>query len=381
LSDEVSNSTGVRNQLNGRLAAFLQAGLLLVACFSPVCLWAEGDTIGLAAPQKSQVEKVFPQKPSYSPYAGRNYPTRPFFGDTHLHTSFSMDAGALGARLTPKDAYLFASGAELRTSSGQQAKLSRPLDFLVVADQSDNMGFFPDLFAGKPQILANPTGRIWYDMLQSGQGGQAALEIIVAFSQGTFPKELMYFPDTDQYRDAWNVTIEAADAHQRLPAHIGYSKGVPMGGDLAAAPEGKSPRFLVAALKDPMGANLDRYQVVKGWLDSKGKLHEKVYDVAWSGDRTPDPQTGKVPSVGSTVDVESATWTNTMGAPELAVVREDPDFDPSEPAFYYGRVIEIPTPRWTAYDAQRFNISALPDTRMTITERAYTAPIWYTPGQ
>ena len=115
----------------------------------------------------------------------------------------------------------------------------------------------------------------------------------------------------------------------------------------------RSPTFLVAALKDPIGANLDRYQIIKGWLDKDGKLHEKIYDVAWSGDRRPGGD-GKLPSVGSTVDVANATWTNTIGAPELITVWKDPDFDPSQPAFYYGRVIEIPTPRWTAYDAKRY---------------------------
>ncbi|MCZ7565786.1 MAG: DUF3604 domain-containing protein [Burkholderiales bacterium] len=173
--------------------------------------------------------------------------------------------------------------------------------------------------------------------------------------------------------------FEPQDAHNRLPAQIGYTKGVPMGGDLADAPTGKVPTFLVAALKDPIGANLDRYQIVKGWLDKDGRLHEKVYDVAWSGARKPDPKTGKVPAVGSTVDVAEATWTNTIGAPELIAVWKDPEFDASQPAFYYGRVIEIPTPRWTAYDAKRFGVKPLPGTAMTITERAYTSPIWYTP--
>jgi hypothetical protein len=154
-----------------------------------------------------------------------------------------------------------------------------------------------------------------------------------------------------------------------------------MGADLSAAPKGKSPTFLVAALKDPLGANLDRYQIVKGWLDKSGKLHEKVYDVAWSGDRKPDPGTGKLPPVGNTVDVANATWTNTIGTPELIAVWEDPDFDPEEPSFYYGRVIEIPTPRWTAYDAKRFGVKPLDGTTMTIQERAYTSPIWYTPGK
>jgi hypothetical protein len=611
---------------------------------------------------KAKADAVHKRAPNYSPYAGRDFPTRPFFGDTHLHTSFSMDAGAFGARVGPRDAYRLARGEEIMASSGQPVKLSRPLDFLVVADHSDNMGFFPDLFAGKPEILAHPTGRKWYDMVQSGQGAQAALEIIVAFSHGTFPKEIMYFPGTRGYRGAWQETIDAAehynepgrftafigfewtsntggnnlhrnvifrdnadrarqvepftvyppfgsdnpvelwkwmeayekktggsvlaiahngnlsngtmfpvveafgkkldrdyvetrarwerlyeatqtkgdgeahpfpspndefaaferwdhgnldgsvpktkemlefeyarsalknglrlerdlgtnpykfgmvgssdahtglaameednffgkttpqepsphrmtatffadpktgikvmdwqvsssgyaavwarentraaiwdamqrretyattgtrmvvrffggfdfvaaDANNRLPAHVGYTKGVPMGGDLSAAPNGKAPTFLVAALKDPIGANLDRYQIVKGWLDRGGKLHEKVYDVAWSGARKPDTG-GKLPSVGSTVDVANATWTNTIGAAELSAVWRDPEFDASQPAFYYGRVIEIPTPRWTAYDAKRLGAKPLPGTQMTVTERAYTSPIWYTP--
>ncbi len=613
---------------------------------------------------KEQAAKGFPSKPPYSPYAGRDFPTRPLFGDTHTHTSFSMDAGAFGARLGPADAYRFAKGQEVVASSGQRAKLSRPLDFMVVADHSDNMGFFPDLLAGKPEMLADPTGRKWYDMIQSGKGAEAAIEIIVAFSQGTFPKKLMYLPGTSAYRSAWRETIKAADdanepgrftafigfewtsntggnnlhrnvifrengerarlvepftvypplgsdnprelwkwmaaaeektdsemlalahngnlsngrmfpiiesfggnkidrayadgrtrweplyevtqikgdgethpflspndefanferwdkgnldlseakkpemlefeyarsalknglklevelgvnpykfglvgstdshtglaaveednffgktsssepsadrashpfmkapsgavimgweqtasgyaavwasentraaifdamkrrevyattgprmivrffggfdfeakdAQNRLPARIGYTQGVPMGGDLSNAPKGKPLTFLVAALKDPIGANLDRYQVIKGWLDAKGQLHEKIYDVAWSAGRKPDPKTGKLPSVGNTVDVDNATWTNTIGAPELIAVWSDPDFDPAQRAFYYGRVIEIPTPRWTAYDAKYFGVKMPKEVPMTTTERAYTSPIWYTPG-
>jgi hypothetical protein len=609
----------------------------------------------------TRLTKAFPTSRPYSPYAGRNFPTRPFFGDTHLHTGFSMDAGAFGARTSPRDAYRLARGEEIMASSGQPVKLSRPLDFLVVADHSDNMGFFPDLNAGKPEILADPTGRKWYDMVKSGQGGAAAMQIISAFSQGTFPKSLMYFPGTRAYKGAWQETIAAAetyndpgrftafigyewtsntggnnlhrnvifrdnadrasqvepftvyppfgsdnpvdlwkwmdayqqktggsvlaiahngnlsngrmfplveafgkpvdaayattrarferlfevtqtkgtgeshpylsptdefadfelwdkanldgsvakakdmlqyeyarsglkiglkleqqlginpykfgmvgssdahtglaameednffgkttpqepnpermletfvnspnakimdwevgasgyaavwatdntreaiwdamerretyattgprmivrffggwdfvaaDAQDRLPAQIGYAKGVPMGGDLRAAPAGKAPTFLVAALKDPIGANLDRVQIVKGWLDAAGALQEKVYDVAWSDERRADPRSGKVPPVGNTVDVANATWTNTIGDPELAAVWKDPDFNPSLRAFYYLRVIEIPTPRWTAYDAKRFGVKPLEGTRMTITERAYTAPIWYSP--
>jgi len=635
-------------------------GSVLLAFITALTVPAAAQDAG--APDSAALRKVAPKRP-YSPYAGRNFPTRPFFGDTHLHTSFSMDAGAFGARVGPREAYRLARGEEITASSGQPVKLSRPLDFLVVADHSDNMGFFPDLLAGKPELLANPTGRKWYDMIQSGQGADAAMQIIVAFSQGTFPKELMYFPGTRAYKGAWQETIAAAeayndpdrftafigfewtsntggnnlhrnvvfrdnatrasqvepftvyppygsdnpvdlwkwmdayqqktggsvlaiphngnlsngtmfpmveafgkpidaeyaatrarwerlyevtqtkgtgeahpflspndefadfeiwdkgnldgsvakkkemlefeyarsalknglrleerfgvnpykfgmigssdahtglaaldednffgkttpqepspermtatfmnnpktgvkimdwevsasgyaavwatentreaiwdamerretyattgprmivrffggwdfepkDASDRLPAYLGYTKGVPMGGDLRQAPAGKAPTFLVAALKDPIGANLDRIQVVKGWLDAKGEVHEKVYDVAWSDNRKPDPKTGTLPPVGYTVDVPNATWTNTIGAPELGTVWKDPGFDPAQRAFYYARVIEIPTPRWTAYDAKRFGSKPLPGTQMIVTERAYTAPIWYTP--
>jgi hypothetical protein len=610
---------------------------------------------------KATAEKVFPAKRAYSPWAGRDFPSRPLFGDTHLHTAFSFDAGAFGARLLPSDAYRFAKGEEITASSGQPAKLSRPLDFLVVADHSDNMGFFPDLLAGKPELLADPTGRKWYDMIQSGKGADAAIEMIIAFSQGTFPKPLLSLPGTPAYRSAWLETIKAAeeanepgrftafigyewtsntggnnlhrnvifrdsgdrasrvepfitmspygsdnprdlwkwldayeaktggdvlaiahngnlsngrmfpiiesftgkpidsayaatrakwerlyeatqikgdgethpylspndefanferwdkgnldlselktpgmlefeyarsalklglklenelgvnpykfgmigstdahtglaaveeenffgkttssepsatradhpfvktdkavitgweqtasgyaavwatentreaifdamerretyattgprmivrlfggydftaaDASTRSPAVIGYTRGVPMGADLGPAPAGKAPTFLVAALKDPIGANLDRYQIVKGWVDAKGEMQEKVYDVAWSGDRKPGAD-GKVPPVGSAVDVASATWTNTIGTPELIAVWTDPDFDPAQRAFYYGRVLEIPTPRWTAYDAKYFNVKMGPEVTMEMQDRAYTSPIWYTP--
>jgi hypothetical protein len=651
----LNSANGIKRREFIRIAAAAVAAVAV-----PVLAQVQTDVGTL---DKEQAAKGFPSKPPYSPYAGRDFPTRPFFGDTHLHTSFSMDAGAFGARLGPKEAYRFAKGEEIMASSGQRVKLSRPLDFLVVADHSDNMGFFPKLFAGDPNFLADPTGRRWYDMIQSGKGAEAAIDIIVSFSQGKFPKALESLPGTAAYRSAWRETIKAAeesndpgrftafigyewtsntggnnlhrnvifrddgtkaslvepyttqkplgsdnprdlwkwmasyeqktagnvlaiahngnlsngrmfpiiesftgkpldreyadtraqwerlyevtqikgdgeahpflspndefanferwdkgnldlselkkpdmlefeyarsalknglkleqqlgvnpykfgligstDAHtglaaveednffgktsssepdadrathpfiktdkatimgweqtssgyaavwatentreaifdamqrkevyattgpriivrfyggfdfeakdgeNRLPAKIGYTKGVPMGGDLSNAPKGKSPTFLVAALKDPIGANLDRYQVIKGWLDAKGQLHEKIYDVAWSAGRKPDPKTGKLPSVGTTVDVDNATWTNTIGAPELIAVWSDPEFDPAQRAFYYGRVIEIPTPRWTAYDAKYFGVKMPKEVPMTTTERAYTSPIWYTPG-
>jgi Protein of unknown function (DUF3604) len=185
-------------------------------------LWAAATMAALALPVLAQEAVTTPQgerqavgitgtfdraaaekarrQPSYSPYAGRNFPTRPFFGDTHLHTAVSFDAGAFGARLGPPDAYRLARGEEITASSGQQVQLSRPLDFLVVADHSDNMGFFPELLAGSPAVLADATGRRWYNMIQSGQGADAAVEMIVAFSQGTFPEALLVTAGTPMYR-------------------------------------------------------------------------------------------------------------------------------------------------------------------------------------
>ncbi|MBW2476593.1 MAG: DUF3604 domain-containing protein, partial [Deltaproteobacteria bacterium] len=174
----------------------------------------------------------------------------------------------------------------------------------------------------------------------------------------------------------WEFTDE--DSQSRMPARIGYDKGVPMGGDLYDAPKDKAPTFLVAAVKDPYSGNLDRIQIIKGWLDKKGETHEKVYDVVWSGDRKPGKD-GKLPAVGNTVDVKKATWTNTIGAAELITTWEDPDFDSQEKAFYYARVIEIPTPRWTAYEAKRYGVEMPEKVPMVTQERAYTSPIWYNP--
>jgi hypothetical protein len=608
---------------------------------------------------------AFPAQNHYSPYAGRGFPTNVYWGDTHLHTGMSMDAGAFGARLMPEDAHRFARGEEVTSSTGQRVKLSRPLDFLVVADHSDNMGFFPRLAAGDPKMLADPTGRKWYDMVQAGgqEGVKAAVEIIQSLTMNTMPEALAILPGSDVYRSAWEVSLDAAekynepgrytalhgyewtstesginrhrvviyrddadkasilvpystvrplgspderdlwkwmsfyedktggrilaiahngnlsngamfpvadtftgkkydrawaeerskweplyeitqikgdgethpvlspndefadyetwdqgnldlsefktdemlpheygrsalgigleleeklrvnpykigfigstdshtglataqednffgkhsgaepnakrvehpmakvgdaeytgwsmvasglagvwarentrealfdammnketygttgsrmlvrffggwnftaeDARNRLPADIGYTKGVPMGGDLANGPAGKSPSFLVAALRDPYSGNLDRIQIVKVWLDKRGKYQEKVFDVVWSGDRQPGPD-GKLPLVGNTVDVANATWTNTIGTSELIGVWTDPEFDAAVSASYYARVMEIPTPRWTAYEAKHFSIDMKDEIPMVTTERAYTSPIWYTPGE
>jgi hypothetical protein len=592
----------------------------------------------------------------YSPYAGRNFPTRVLWGDTHLHTAISVDAGTM-CRIGQEDAYRFARGEEITTTHGLRAKLSRPLDFLVITDHAEMYGLMPQLLAGDPEIVSTPLGRKWYDALQSGNTDTVfatAMEIVASLSGDTPPiksdqavrnawqaytaladryndpgrftaligfewtaiggdnlhrnvifrgdsaianrtvpfsqfdsknpedlwkyldglqkttgAEVLAIPHNgnlsngrmftvetfdgkpltrelaamrirfeplievtqikgdgeahpmlspnDEFADyekwdksnlngtqaktpemlQWEYAREAlkngllldrklgvnpykfgmvgsTDAHtamsaveednffgkhsgvepephrwehvvigspdpkfvvkgwqqaaggyagvwatentreaifdamkrketyattgprmtvrffggwefgeedtrSRLPAAAGYAKGVPMGGDLRAAPAGKAPSFLVAAMKDPYSGNLDRIQIIKGWLDAAGKTHEKVYDVAWSGDRKPGSD-GKVPAVGNTVDVKNATWSNSIGAPELITAWADPDFDTKQPAFYYARVIEIPTPRWTAFDAKRFGVEMSADVPMTTQERAYTSPIWYTPS-
>ena len=178
----------------------------------------------------------------------------------------------------------------------------------------------------------------------------------------------------------WDFTEE--DASNRLPAVLGYTKGVPMGGDLTLAPNGKSPSFLVGALKDPYSGNLDRIQIVKGWIDNSGETHEKVYNVVWGDrDKRKINNKGKIPAVGNTVDAGNATWTNSIGDAELITVWTDPDFNTNQRAFYYARVIEIPTPRWTAHDAKRFGVKMSGEAPMFTTERAYTSPIWYNPGK
>jgi Protein of unknown function (DUF3604) len=622
---------------------------LALALLLPAVAAAQDQT-----PRKEAVAKVI-AKTEFSPYAGRDYPTNVYWGDTHLHTAVSVDAGTMN-RLGQEDAFRFARGEEVVATGGLRAKLSRPLDFIVISDHAEMYGLMPQLLKGDPEILATESGKRWYGMLTSGDGEQAfaaAMEIVaslsgneppiasdksvrnawraytaladrynepgrftaligyewtaiggnnihrnvifrgdasvanrtVPFSQydsknpedlwkhleaferdtgaevlaiphnGNLSNGRMFTVETfagnpltradaelrihfeplieatqikgdgeahpflspdDEFADfdTWDrsnlngtevktkdmlrweyarealktglmleknlgvnpykfgmigstdahtslaaveeenffgkhsgvepephrwehVVIQApdpsltvmgwqqaaagyaavwarqntredifdamqrkevyattgsrmivrffggwdftaSDANTRIPAHAGYAKGVPMGGDLRNAPNGKSPTFLVAVMKDPYSGNLDRVQIIKGWMDENGELHEKVYDVAWSGDRKPGPN-GKLPPVGNTVDVVNATWSNTIGAPELIKVWEDPDFDARERAFYYARVIEIPTPRWTAYEAKRFQVDMSDEVPMTTTERAYTSPIWYAP--
>jgi hypothetical protein len=591
----------------------------------------------------------------FSPYAQRRFPTKVLWGDTHLHTSVSVDAGTMNT-VGQEDAFRFARGEEITTTHGLRARLSRPLDWLVVSDHAEMYGLMPKLRKGDQEILSQPKGKQWYEELASGDRDRifaVAMEIVgslqkkdpplkadkivrdawreytaladrynepgrftaligyeyttrggynlhrnvifrgdasvanqtVPFSQfdsqnpedlwrhlaafeektgaevlaiphnGNLSNGRMFTVETndgkpltrelaelrarmeplvevtqikgdgeahpmlspnDEFADyeTWDksnldgteakkpemlkyeyarealktglklekslgvnpfkfgmvgstdshtsmataseenffgkhsgvepepgrwkhVVIEAptpeftimgwqqaasgyaavwatentreaifdamkrketyattgsrmtvrffggwqfdeSDTRTRLPARAGYEKGVPMGGDLSNAPEGKAPTFLVAAAKDPYSGNLDRIQIVKGWLDANGETQEKVYNVVWSGERQLGSD-GKLPPVGNTVDVESATWSNSIGSPELIGVWKDPDFDPNASAFYYARVIEIPTPRWTAYEALRFKVKMSEEVPMTTQERAYTSPIWYAP--
>ena len=161
----------------------------------------------------------------------------------------------------------------------------------------------------------------------------------------------------------------------------GYAHGVPMGGDLSKAPAGKRPVFMVYALRDPDGPNLDRIQIIKGWLGKDGKTQERIFDVAVSGGRKIGPDGRCKTPVGSTVDVANATYTNTIGAATLSAYWKDPAFDATQRAFYYVRVIQIPSPRWTAYDQKRYGIKMPDYVPMTVTDRAYTSPIWYSPAK
>ena len=180
----------------------------------------------------------------------------------------------------------------------------------------------------------------------------------------------------DQRREFWKNVPDWIKDRDWVKA--AYAQGVPMGGDLAPMPAGKTPSFAVWAVKDPTSGNLDRIQIIKGWTKS-GQSFEKVFDVAWAGDRVPDRWTGAIPPIGSTVDIATATYTNSIGAVELKVVWSDPEFDPSVPAFYYARVLEIPTPRWTTIQAAQLGIAPPDVVAATVQERAWSSPIWYTP--
>jgi hypothetical protein len=604
----------------------------------------------------------------YSPYADRAYPTEVYFGDTHVHTALSADAGGSGTRLLPRDSYRFARGEQVVSNTGQPVQLARPFDFYMITDHSDAMGAITDIIGGAPNILADAQGREFHQAFNAGGEEQlrAAQRLIATFAQGEVSTALNYQPGNPAFKRVWDDLLDAAeefnqpgvfttfaafewtslvngnnlhrnvifregrdragrvepytttppigspnprdlwawmqnyedttggdviaiphngnlsngmmfaladdfadgapydagyaeqrqewerlyeatqykgdgeahpqlspedefadfetwdwgnldlseaktagmlageyvrsglqrglqlevelgvnpfkfglvgatdthtglttpdednffgkfrayepnperadhtsktnpelgisykswqysaagvtavwatgntraaifdamerretyatsgprlrvrffggfgftpeDAQRRDLALIGYSKGVPMGGDLSAAPAGKVPSFLVYALRDPMGANLDRVQIIKGWLDADGNPQERIYDVAVSDGRDIGADGRCRTPVGDTVDLAIPSWTNSIGAAELGAVWTDPDFEPSVRAFYYARVIEIPTPRWTAYDQVKFQLDLPDDIQLKTQERAYTSPIWYTPA-
>jgi hypothetical protein len=227
-----------------------------------------------------------------------------------------------------------------------------------------------------------PVKMIAWEMTASGYAGVWATENTREAHIDAMARKEVYATTgpriTVRFFGGWHYTEKDATSPQL--ARIGYDKGVPMGGDLPPDSSGKSPSFIVAAARDPFSGTLDRIQIVKGWLDADGNTREKVYDVAWSGNRKPNRK-GKLAPVGSTVDIANATWSNSIGAAELATVWQDPDFDSNQSAFYYARVLEIPTPRWSAYDAKRFGDNIPAEVPMTTQERAYTSPIWYNGGQ
>ncbi|MBK0398547.1 DUF3604 domain-containing protein [Limibaculum sp. M0105] len=633
------------------MKAVLQ-GLGLSVLFASAAL-AQGY-VGDVAIQEDDVKLGARQ---YSPFLDQSYPNRVFWGDTHLHTSYSTDAGMIGNTLGPDEAFRFARGEKVRASMGEYAQLIRPLDFLVVADHAENLGLAPMIAESNPGLLANDWGRKLHDMVKGGdpiaayiEWGAALNEAVdmiqddtlqrtmwnrivdsaerhnapgvfsaihgfewssgpdannlhrvvmfrddadrveglVPFStyNSTDPEDLWdwmeaYEADTggrvmafahngnlsnglmfddvrmngepidiayaerrtrweplyevtqikgdgethpalspnDEFADyytwdrgnfgtelktpdmlpreyarqalarglkyeaeiganpfkfgligatdshtslattrednffgkasivepgtgaarykdfivqpvilgediairhyetlasglaaAWarentreaiwdafkrkevyattgsRITVrvfagwdfEAGEVHRPDFAETGYARGVPMGGDLFAGPEGAAPTLMIRALRDPDGANLDRIQVVKGWVGADGEPQTKVFDVAWSGDRALGAD-GKLPPVGSTV--QGADFTNTIGAAALGGHWVDPEFDPAQRAYYYVRVLEIPTPSWLAYDQAFYgNIDLPEDAVMAQQDRAYTSPIWYTPG-
>jgi hypothetical protein len=636
------------------MRGWMMAGASFFLLTSGAQLWAQ-DTPGPSD-----------RKITYSPYPAKTFPNRVYFGDTHLHTSYSADAGMAGAIVGPEDAYRFARGEEVKSNSGLRVKLQRPLDFLVIADHAENLGLAPMIAESDPALLKSEWGKKVHDLAKTGtiEGQGAAFNMWIAAMQelkdpfkgqeesmarpawkrltaaaekynepGRFTAIIGYewtsgpdgnnlhrnvlfrdgkdkadqiiplsYYDTGDPEDLWkwmagyeqktggkvlaiphngnlsnglmfdDVTlttrkpldrdyaerrmrwepiyettqpkgdgethpalsrndefanferwdkgsfgpvlkkpdmlpreytretlkrglayeaklgvnpfkfglIGSTDMHTglatttednffgkvavlepsadpirfnevivgRVPAdrarnnqHLaretsasglaavwargntrealwdamarkevyattgtrlvvrvfggfdfnakdlehsdfaeqGYRRGVPMGGDLKRAPAGKAPTFLVRAMRDADGANLDRVQIIKGWLDDAGKAHEKIYDVAWSDNRKPGKD-GKLPPVGNTVNVKEASYTNAIGAPYLTAYWKDPGFDSKQRAFYYVRVIEIPTPRWTTYDAKVFGVKLPTDVPASIQERAYTSPIWYTPN-
>ncbi|MDP7147014.1 MAG: DUF3604 domain-containing protein [Pseudomonadales bacterium] len=295
------------------------------------------------------------------------------------------------AKKPPQDPYDLArqsyARSALKLGLDQQAELStNPFKFGMIGSTDSHTGLATadeDNFWGKMGLNEPSRYRAVFQSIYgaSGYAGVWAHENTRASLFAAFKRREVYATTGPRimlrFFGGWDYT--ESDASSPNVAAVGYRKGVPMGGDLTLAANGKAPGFLIRAVKDPQGANLDRVQIIKGWRDSKGKLFENVYDVAWSDERSVGKD-GKLQPVGTSVDVASATYHNSIGAAELSVTWTDPDFDATEAAFYYVRAIQIPTPRWTAYDAAYYGLTDLSEQIPLVTQgRAYSSPIWYTP--
>ncbi|MFK8048350.1 MAG: DUF3604 domain-containing protein [Halioglobus sp.] len=254
---------------------------------------------------------------------------------------------------------------------------------LSTADDNNFWGKFLDSEPSADRINSDMAGRLWQNwrLAASGYAGVWARENTRESLFDALARKEVYATTGPRIALRFFAGWDFAKSDISSPnlADIGYSKGVPMGGNLAAAPRGGSPKFLIQAFKDPDGANLDRVQVVKAWLNGKGNSEEQVFDVALSDGRIVDAKTGLAPPITSTVDVKQASYSNSVGEVSFGVFWEDPDFDPKQRALYYARVIEIPTPRWTAYDAKHFKLEPPEEIPMVTQERVYSSPIWYSP--
>ncbi|HPV67792.1 MAG TPA: DUF3604 domain-containing protein [Sphingorhabdus lacus] len=233
--------------------------------------------------------------------------------------------------------------------------------------------------ASEPQNLGTREGRFGWHYLAGGYAAVwATANTRAAIFDAMMRKEIYATTGprmTVRFFGGWDFKSDDLTGNWVM---AGYKRGVPMGSDLK--PGKGAPSFIISALKDPIGANLDRVQVVKGWVDASGQMQEKVFDVVWGdADKRQRSADGKIPAVGDTVNIAKASYSNSIGDPELQAVWSDPEFNASQKAFYYLRILEIPTPRWVLFDAIRYGAKLLPGTELKSQERAYSSPIWYNP--
>lgn len=318
---------------------------------------------------------------------------RPELAPTDEFAEFEIRRKLLAGAPTPPNEGDYVRSALLRGLVFGTSLGVNPYQFGVIGATDNHVGMVTvdeNDFAGKlasdvrPQDRYQPKSRVIFPAWEMSASGLTAVwateNTRAAIFQAFKRKEVYGTTGTRiRLRVFGGFDFSAADAKAGDVAIAGYRKGVPMGGDLMRAPRGKAPSFLIQTLKDPQGANLDRVQVIKGWVDRDGKSHDRIFDVAWSDNRKPGAD-GKLPAVGNTVDLATAQYSNTIGATQFATVWTDPEFDPAQRAFYYVRVIEIPTPRHSLFDALALGID-VSETKQpaTLQERAYSSPIWYQP--